>query len=223
MRPRGLYSPWNSSGQNTQVGSCSLPQEIFLTHWLQSGHLHCRWILYQLSHKGSPRILEWVAMPSSRGSSQPRHWTQVSHIAGGFFTDWATREAKCFSLSYFSTFLQVEGVGHKHKNEHTSFYPGSELVPRSLILSKLKSLAMWLKKYLFNYAGFVSLTLICYLSQVTVLIKYIKILFDYSILLHKMRPPLHSNLIFEITFLKDFWKNYDIESSEILLSMWRFY
>jgi len=32
------------------------------------------------------RILEWVAMPSSRGSSQPRDGTQVSHIAGGFFT-----------------------------------------------------------------------------------------------------------------------------------------
>ena len=39
------------------------------------------------------RILEWVAMPSSRGSSQPRDQTQVSHIAGGFFTVWATREA----------------------------------------------------------------------------------------------------------------------------------
>ena len=39
------------------------------------------------------RILEWVAMPSSRGSSQPRDWTQVSHIAGRFFTSWATGEA----------------------------------------------------------------------------------------------------------------------------------
>ena len=39
------------------------------------------------------RILEWVAFPFSRGSSQPRDWTQVSHIAGGFFTSWATREA----------------------------------------------------------------------------------------------------------------------------------
>ena len=38
------------------------------------------------------RILEWVAMPSSRGNSQPRDWTQVSHITGRFFTIWATRE-----------------------------------------------------------------------------------------------------------------------------------
>ena len=39
------------------------------------------------------RVLEWVAFPFSRGSSQPRDWTQVCHIAGGFFTSWATREA----------------------------------------------------------------------------------------------------------------------------------
>ena len=38
-------------------------------------------------------ILEWVAMPSSRESSQPRDQIQVSHIAGGFFTIWATRAA----------------------------------------------------------------------------------------------------------------------------------
>ena len=38
------------------------------------------------------RILEWVAFPFSRGSSQPRDRTQVSHIAGGFFTSWVTRE-----------------------------------------------------------------------------------------------------------------------------------
>ena len=39
------------------------------------------------------RILEWVAFPLSRGFSQPRDRTQLSHIAGGFFTSWATREA----------------------------------------------------------------------------------------------------------------------------------
>ena len=40
------------------------------------------------------RIVEWVAFPFSRGSSQPRDQTQVSCIAGGFFTSWATREAQ---------------------------------------------------------------------------------------------------------------------------------
>ena len=40
------------------------------------------------------RIMEWVAMPSSRGSSQPRDQTQISLTAGGFLTVWATREAQ---------------------------------------------------------------------------------------------------------------------------------
>ena len=38
------------------------------------------------------RILEWVAFSFSRGSSQPRDWTQVASIAARFFTNWATRE-----------------------------------------------------------------------------------------------------------------------------------
>ena len=51
------------------------------------------------------RILEWVAMSFSRGSSQPRDWTQVSHIASGFFTVWATKEAlpSLFTLSILIT------------------------------------------------------------------------------------------------------------------------
>ena len=40
------------------------------------------------------RILEWIAISFSRGSSWPRNWTQVSCIAGRFFTDWAMREAR---------------------------------------------------------------------------------------------------------------------------------
>ena len=78
--------------KNTGVGSLSLLQRIFPTQGLNPGLPHCRRILYQLSHKGSPRILEWIAYPFSRGSSRPRNWTRVSCIAGGFFTSWATRE-----------------------------------------------------------------------------------------------------------------------------------
>ena len=54
---------------------------------------HCKWVLYQVSHKGSPRILEWIAYPFSGGSSWPRNQNGVSCIAGGFFTNWAIREA----------------------------------------------------------------------------------------------------------------------------------
>ena len=68
--------PWNSPGQNTGVGSHSLLQGIFPTQGSNSGLLHYRQILYQLSHKGSPRVLEWVAYPFSRGSSRPRNRTR---------------------------------------------------------------------------------------------------------------------------------------------------
>ena len=51
------------------------------------------------------RVLEWVVMSFSRRSSQPGDWTQVSHIAGGFFTIWATREA--YLLAYLPQTLLI--------------------------------------------------------------------------------------------------------------------
>ena len=57
------------------------------------------WLFMECSLPGSSvrgilqaRILEWVAIPFSKGSSWPRDWTQVSYITGRFFTIWATRE-----------------------------------------------------------------------------------------------------------------------------------
>ena len=87
LRPHGLYiySPWNSPGQNTGVDSLSLLQGTVPIQGSNPGLPHCRWILYQLSHKGNPRILEWVAYLFSSGSSRPRNQTGVSHIAGRFF------------------------------------------------------------------------------------------------------------------------------------------
>ena len=94
LQPHGLHSPWNSPSQNTGVSSCSLLQGIFPTQGWNPGLPHCRQILYQLSHKGSPRILEWVDYSFSTESSQPRNRTRVSCIAEGFFTNWAIREDK---------------------------------------------------------------------------------------------------------------------------------
>ena len=68
------------------MGSRSLLQGIFPTQGSNPGLLHCRKILYELSHKRSQRILEWVAYPFSRGASRPRNQTGVSCIAGRFFT-----------------------------------------------------------------------------------------------------------------------------------------
>ena len=95
-----LYSPWNSLGQHAGLSSLSLLQGIFPTQGLNPGILHCRQFLYQLSYKGSPRILEWVTYPFSSGSTQPRNWTGVSCIVGGFFTNWAIREALFFKQSF---------------------------------------------------------------------------------------------------------------------------
>ena len=54
LQPHRLYSPWNSPGRNTRVGSLSLLQQIFPTQESNWGLLNCRWILYQLSYEGSP-------------------------------------------------------------------------------------------------------------------------------------------------------------------------
>ena len=79
--------------KNTGVGSLSLPQGIFPTKGSNPGLPHCGQIPLSLGILQA-RILEWVAMPSSRLSSQPRDQTQVSLIAGRFFISWATREAQ---------------------------------------------------------------------------------------------------------------------------------
>ena len=60
LRPHGLYSPWNSPGQNTSMGSRSLLQGIFPTQLSNLHVLHCRQILYQLSHQGSPSLIKDV-------------------------------------------------------------------------------------------------------------------------------------------------------------------
>ena len=90
--PYRLYCPWNSPGHNTGVDSLSLLQVIFPTQGSNPSLTHCLQILYQLSHKGSPKILEWVAVSFSNRSSWPRNQTGVSCIAGGFFTYWVIRE-----------------------------------------------------------------------------------------------------------------------------------
>ena len=84
LQPHGLYGPWNSPGQITGVGSLSLLQVIFLIQGLNPGIPRCRQILYQLSHKRSLRILEWVAYPFSSMSSQPRNRTRVFCTTGRF-------------------------------------------------------------------------------------------------------------------------------------------
>ena len=110
LPPHGLYSPWNSPGRNIGVGSLSRLQGLFLTQGLNPGLPHCRWILCQLSHKGSPRILEWVAYPFSSRSSRPRNWTGLSCTASRFFMNWAIREP-CWKAILNCTFPAVNAEG----------------------------------------------------------------------------------------------------------------
>ena len=81
--------PDNSTG----VGCHALLQGIVPIQGSNPGLPHCRWILYHLSHQGSPRILDWVAYPFSRGSSWLRNQIWDYCITDRFFTSWATREA----------------------------------------------------------------------------------------------------------------------------------
>ena len=87
-----LFATRWTPGQNTGVGSLFLLQGIFPTQGLNPGLPHCRQFLYQLSHKGSPGILERVAYPFRSRSSWPRNWAGVSCVVSGFFTNWAMRD-----------------------------------------------------------------------------------------------------------------------------------
>ena len=76
----GSFVHGNSPGKNTGVGCHALLQGIFPTQGTKLGLPHCRWILYHLSHQGSPWILEWMAYPFSRGSSWIGNQTGISWV-----------------------------------------------------------------------------------------------------------------------------------------------
>ena len=144
----------NSPGQNTGVGSPFLspgdlpnPGTKPRSPTLQVGSLPAD------CHQGSPRILEWVAYPFSRGSSQPRNQTRVSCIAGRFFTNWAMRViehllcAKCYSRHWEhgrdqdirSLYLYTSSlVRHTlHQPTNIVWYPLSQMPGRELGIEKV--------------------------------------------------------------------------------------
>ena len=96
LRLHGPSRPRNSPGQNTGVCSLSLLQGIFPTPESNPALLHYQQILCQLSHKGSPTILEWVAYPFSSRSSRLRNqpgvllYCQANSLPTGstFMTYW---------------------------------------------------------------------------------------------------------------------------------------
>ena len=157
--PLQPYSPWNFPGQNTGVGSLSLLQGIFPTQVLHPGLTHCRWIRYQLSHKGSPRILEWVTYPFSRGSSPSRNQTRVSCIAGGFFTNWAIREApeSCF-IGYFilnmsNILLERKIVINWYRLEVCSFWADYLWILKFMFYNSWRPAILWFFFFFLEVVG----------------------------------------------------------------------
>ena len=119
-KPTRLRCPWVCSRQECWSGLPCPPPGGIPNPGIKSGLPHCRWILYHLSHQGSPRILQWVAYSFSSGTSQPRNQTGVSCVAGEFFTNWATREAH-----WFHTCGQQQEKGNvwiRIKKLHGDFY-----------------------------------------------------------------------------------------------------
>ena len=99
LQADSLPSELPGKPKNTGVGCHCLLQGIFLTQESNQGLLHCRQILYHLTHQGSPWITEGVTYPFCRGSSWPRNQTRVSCMADRFLTNWNIREAHWFSIT----------------------------------------------------------------------------------------------------------------------------
>ena len=96
LQPHGLYSPWNSPGQNTGMGSFSLLQWVFPTQGLNLSLPHCGRILYQPSHQGSPQgqlARCWQMGPSTRWF----HWNSTSQSVG---SNSCVSESPCILLKH---------------------------------------------------------------------------------------------------------------------------
>ena len=134
--------------------------------------LHCR--LPGSSIQGDSvqtRTLEWVTKPSFRGSSQPRDWTQVSHISGGFSTIWATRKALML--------WQILAIWSLVPLPFLACIPGSSqlLLKASLKISSITFLA----------------------CEISAIVWYFEHFLDLPFFGIGMKTDLH-NLLFEFTF-----------------------
>ena len=111
--------PWHFSSQDLELNSTHLEQKNSLD-WMNpadeqnmGGMIMCDFwseshsTVYDSHGILQAKILEWAAFSFSRGSFQPRDRTQVSCIAGGFFTSWATREAQEYAVGSLSVFQQI--------------------------------------------------------------------------------------------------------------------
>ena len=128
--PARLLCPWDSPGKNTGVGCHALLQGIFPTQGSNPDLPHYRQILYCLSHQGSLRILEWVAIPFLQGifptqGSNPSlpHYRQILyHLShqGNSIKPWVGPNPS-LGLSFFF-FLVIKNAEHRRTDAFQSWY-----------------------------------------------------------------------------------------------------
>ena len=90
LRLHGPYSSWNSPGQNTGVGSRSLLQGIFPTQGSNPGLLHCRQILYQLSHQEAPIFYRKLAVIFSWVPPIHSALRGIRHVSAKVISGWTS-------------------------------------------------------------------------------------------------------------------------------------
>ena len=86
------------------------------------------------------RILEWVAIPFSRGSSRPRDWTPVSHIAGWYFTVWATRETQITYIHIMNINKGPSSQSYGFSSSHIRMW---ELDHKESWMPKIDAFELW--------------------------------------------------------------------------------
>ena len=102
IKLNGFYCSSVAETKGTRRDSCALNCEKCqsLSHVQLCNSMNCYKPGSSVHRILEARILEWVAIPFTRGSSWPRDQTLVSCIVGRFFTAWTAREAQCFPLTY---------------------------------------------------------------------------------------------------------------------------
>ena len=148
LQPTRLPRPWDSPGKNTGVcchfllQSMKVKSESEVARSCPTLHdpMDCSPPGSSIHRIFLARALEWVASPFSRGSSQPRDPTWVSCIAGGFFTNWTTREAAMENYSAikrikFDICSNINGLGG-HYAKWNKAEKGKYYMPSSYVESK---------------------------------------------------------------------------------------
>ena len=127
LRSHGQYSPWNSLGKNTGVGSLSLLQGIFPNQGLNQGLLHCRGILYQLSHREV-----YVMKPPLKKKKKIQSWEsfwvdEYIQVLGGWHTPTIGRQMLVYSDLFIWLFIYITNYIFYNKPVNISKFPLSSV------------------------------------------------------------------------------------------------